>query len=872
MRWRYLLIGFLLTLAMTRLVWAGGSGLNVVVIVNQNSTNSVQLANAYCELRGVPPQNLLRLTNTWSGGNISCTLSEFQNGLLAPLTGMISSRRLTNQIEFVLLSMDLPYRISDATGQNSLTSALFYGFKANGAGQDSCALPAASSNSYAFTEMPFSLVRPQLASTNSFLAVMLTQSDLEAAKTVLKRGVASDSTFPVQPVYLAKTGDSARNVRYIEFDNAIFDTRLQGGYTMTNVTSDFTGYANILGLQTGLATLALPSNGFVPGAMGDSLTSYAGLLFENSGQTPLLAFLAAGAAGSYGTIVEPCNYLEKFPNPLNYFYQNRGFSLAEAYYQSLENPYQGLIVGEPLAAPFAQPGQAVWGGFLTNAPALLAGQTNVQIQFAAAVTNLPLSQVDFFADGRWFATVTNLPPGAGDHLSLTLNGQPITYTVPANASISSVAAGLVAAINAVSNTTAVAASLAGQRIKEVEREDAGFAPLYTVPGVTGDRVELRSLNPAAAVSLAVGPVTNSSTPTTFLTPARTNFLESVAHGCGYLFVSNAPAVGDWLRLTVKKTNATTVVVSVTNTVAGASAYDFLVKLLLQVNATSSLQAADGVFATPANGFDTPPAANMFVVAQSPGWPASKIQVALAASANLVVMPTTTNYLQDNLTDLQPRNFLYVASGATSVPVNFSFDTTLLADGFHELTAVAYEGTSVRTQTRSARNIQIKNTPLQASLNVAYGGANTDVSATLMFSIVANTNNITSIELFGTGGLLAAGTNQSTALLAVSSAFLGQGLHPFYAIISDSNGQQYRTQTIWIRLLGPEPPFSVTANPLAATISWPATAGRSYDILKTTNLLYPFQVVATLTPSNSTAVWSDPHPPAPEKIYRVRTSN
>ena len=53
-------------------LFAGGSGLNVVVVVNQNSTNSVQLGNYYCEKRCVPPQNLLRITN-WTGGNTNWT-------------------------------------------------------------------------------------------------------------------------------------------------------------------------------------------------------------------------------------------------------------------------------------------------------------------------------------------------------------------------------------------------------------------------------------------------------------------------------------------------------------------------------------------------------------------------------------------------------------------------------------------------------------------------------------------------------------------------------------------------------------------------------------------------------------------------------
>src|SRR5476649_1057659 len=103
-------------------IWAGGSGLNIVVLINQNSTNSIQLANAYCEQRGVPPQNVLRLTNQWSGGSVSCSADEFQNALCAPLLNMLQSRNLTNQIQFVLLSMGLPYEVAGTNGLNSTTS------------------------------------------------------------------------------------------------------------------------------------------------------------------------------------------------------------------------------------------------------------------------------------------------------------------------------------------------------------------------------------------------------------------------------------------------------------------------------------------------------------------------------------------------------------------------------------------------------------------------------------------------------------------------------------------------------------------------------------------------------------------------------
>src|SRR5437899_12925037 len=89
---------------------AGGSGLNVAVMVNQNSTNSVQLGNYYAERRQVPPQNYLRIN--WSGGNTEWTESDFYTYLYNPVASMLSTRQLTNQIDFVVLSMDIPYRVT----------------------------------------------------------------------------------------------------------------------------------------------------------------------------------------------------------------------------------------------------------------------------------------------------------------------------------------------------------------------------------------------------------------------------------------------------------------------------------------------------------------------------------------------------------------------------------------------------------------------------------------------------------------------------------------------------------------------------------------------------------------------------------------
>src|SRR5579872_3783110 len=168
-RWFKAVAGLMVVLC-PLFAFAGGSGLNVLVVVNPNSPNSLALGNYYCERRQVPPQNVIRLQN-WSGGNLMWTRGEFNQALFKPLLGALSTRGLTRQIDFVLLSMDIPYQVTEAGSINSTTSVLFYGFKPDSAtAQTSCGIPDFSSNSYAFSEMRFRDSPPDTAPANAFLA------------------------------------------------------------------------------------------------------------------------------------------------------------------------------------------------------------------------------------------------------------------------------------------------------------------------------------------------------------------------------------------------------------------------------------------------------------------------------------------------------------------------------------------------------------------------------------------------------------------------------------------------------------------------------------------------------------------------------
>ena len=832
-------------------LFAGGSGLNVVVVANQNSSNSLQLANYYCERRGVPPQNVVRIN--WTGGKDIWTKSNFESSLLNPLLATLASRQLTNQIDYVVLLMDIPYRVTETNGANATTAALFYGFKTDDctvcpAGIPSCNLPAASSNSYAAGDLIFRSTPPGTAPTN-FLTVMLTSSNLAQAKAVVDHAVASDGTFPTQTVFLVKSTDPARNVRYQSFDNAIFNTGLRGDYSMQRTnTATPNGLSQLLGYQNGVQNMSLGTNVFTPGALADNLTSYGGDIFRTADHLLALAFLNAGAAGSYGTVVEPCNYLEKFPSPQNYFYQARGFNIAECYYQSLTNPYQGLIVGEPLAAPFALPCNGAWTSLPTGA--WLSGTTNLSLQFTAAEVSRPVQQVDLFLDGKFAQTLTNIPPHPNNLLYVTINGVPTNYTVPANASLKSVASGLAAQLNnsGYLNNTKVHAFTHGDRI-ELQSFD---------PNLPGNQIPISVSNSAGSASVS----------TTFLLGGRNNFMDSVAWGVRSFVIGVGVVSIDVLTLTVTKTNAAVVSTSVTNYADGVTLGQFLQTFMAAINSSQDLQGGDGLVAEDL----TPYAANydqFNLRARSRGRDAAQIQVQITGSFD--ILPSENQRLDENLSDLQPRNHLYVTAGVTNLAVTFPLDTTIQADGWHELTAVAYEGSHIRTQKRISQSVRISNTPLAAVFSCLLCDTNTALEATLQFSVVANTNTISRIELFSTGGSWGVASNHPTAMFSLAGTNLGLGLHPFYAMVTRDDGKQYRTETKWIRLLGAEPPFVLGIAGGAPTVSWPATAGRRYEVLSTTRTTNAFLVRDAIVPTNSPGQWSETNHAESNQFYRVRSS-
>lgn len=971
----------------------GGSGLNTMVVINQNSPDSQDLANYFCEQRCVPPENVLRIT--WTGDNRAWSDSQFSSRLLSPLLNQLNVRQLTNQIDYVVLSMDIPFQTISNGSVNSTTSALFYGLKAYG-GSD----PGVT-NSYAQSELVFAQSPPASAPGVSFLTTMITGDTLETARRLIDQGVASDGMHPSQPVVLEKTSDPSRNLRHLLFDNAIINVKIRDNSAIVRVNSDETsGQSGFFGVQTGLDKWTLSPGTFVSGAIADSMTSFGGIIFGPNAQSNLLSFLNAGAAGSYGTVAEPLTDTQKFPDPQVYFYQARGFSLAESYYQSVTAPHLGLMVAEPLAAPFARPGVGRWEEGLSNAT--LSGSVTLNASFSAADADHPLQQVDLFLDGKFWTTTTTLSPSAGNVMTVSLNGYSVSYAVPANATLPTVVSELAAQINHSTNldATKVKALVRGDRIElqstatnhqnfpfyitddtsmgstgatyriryfpesfpprilASEMEFSGdfrleleiptalpYAiqastnlanwveigtntiaglrdfvdvdstnharrfyrvvgprpdqpPMLTLLGLTNGRslgLRLESLpgqpcalltssnltdwfslftNQTGGVQTFVDPLATSGTHgrfyrawlvppappsfaviqrngtnlirvegatrpyivevstnpghwtalatnfaigeiqafvtsavgsagslTTFLKAGQPRFFQSPAQGFQkYSAMAASLTAGDWVEFTITKTNGQSTTVATTNQLAGATSASLFHQVCNLINANPLLQAADGViaedFVEDAGGI-----ASFYLRARSPGYQAAGIGAQVRRSG-IAVLPSSYRALRSNLSDLQPRNHLYLTTGAMSLPVAIPMDTRTLADGHHELTAVAYEGSSVRTQTRTTTPIVVSNSSLHAELTFPSQNNTWSVTNVFEVDVSVNTNTVGAILLYSTGGFLMGATNQAAASFAVNGELLGAGKHPFYALVTTTNGQRYRTQTRTVTLTRP----------------------------------------------------------------------
>ena len=242
-----------------------------------------------------------------------------------------------------------------AVACNSIPGALALGFDA-GLCSNPCAVSHVSPYFNAASVRPYRDLglRPSM---------LLAARDVQQARELIDRGVAADNTLglrgaPPASALFIETTDAARNARASLFPPAgpVAGAGHSGLTVVRQRAAELRPPSRLVVAQTGSVRLdGLEALDWVPGGLGDHLTSFGGMLADSHGQANALDWIAGGATASYGTVSEPCSHPQKFPHPqvllLNYL---QGSTAIEAYWKSVAWPQQGLFVGEPLAAPFAR--------------------------------------------------------------------------------------------------------------------------------------------------------------------------------------------------------------------------------------------------------------------------------------------------------------------------------------------------------------------------------------------------------------------------------------------------------------------------------------------------------------------------------------
>jgi uncharacterized protein (TIGR03790 family) len=326
------------------------SGSNVLIIFKQDDPLSHKIADYYAQHRHIPINQIASVSLPPSKNLLSPEQFSTVMQQLKP--------KLTPNIKVILLTFHAPYRV----GCMSITSAFAFGYDEKYCGQKPSNTPECNptaispyyNNQANFLWQKDSPIR---------LSMMLSANTFQQAKTLIDRGISADNTYPEGHAYLVKTNDRARSTR-----TAIFKRFADVWQQNHNIQAHFIDDSDkkndtsirhkkdILFYQTGLKHVPdIHTNSYLPGAIADHLTSGAGIGIGHDGQMKAFRWLESGVTGSYGAVIEPCNFTEKFPNPqiLIPSYTS-GDSLIEAYWKSVQQPGEGLFIGEPLARPWSK--------------------------------------------------------------------------------------------------------------------------------------------------------------------------------------------------------------------------------------------------------------------------------------------------------------------------------------------------------------------------------------------------------------------------------------------------------------------------------------------------------------------------------------
>lgn len=358
---------------------------NSLLVINEESPESLEIGNHYRNLRNIPARNVVYLKGVHfsEGNNDELSVSRFYKAtVFEPIVKAIDQRKL--DVDTIIFSAGFPTRINckaelnrftKVTGTKynvyyhaptlSLTSCMYFG---EGLFSKEPFLFDQDANDYASKTLDDSPAFSSSRTWNNGVAespnagrrhyicailgvVRPGGSSVAEVKRQLTKSVSADGSRPAGIFYFADHKDPRSRTRSKQFPAA--KEALEGlGFQVEVGKDTLPKKKTILGATLGSAKHDWPAckSKFAPGAICDNFTSYGGWWEKN--QTHLTHFLNNGAALSVGTVYEPYTIPYKIPTAATHVHYGRGLTAGESVYRTVLNPFQLLVVGDPLCRPF----------------------------------------------------------------------------------------------------------------------------------------------------------------------------------------------------------------------------------------------------------------------------------------------------------------------------------------------------------------------------------------------------------------------------------------------------------------------------------------------------------------------------------------
>lgn len=513
---RHWAVHLVLTVLAAEAAWAGGTGQNLLLVVNPNDENALRIANAYQIARNIPDRNILFIAPPTTAGftNIAvATQTEMLTRYAAAIEQAIITRGLAGQIDYVGM-VGQPTRYAIGGGQfQSMTYGLTQMTQFNAGitptdasyvttGMFRGSTPGIGTNDALHHSQTYSATYNNLGTRTSqyYMAGVIGYTGAfgntpDQVISGLQRSSGADGAKPVGTIYFEENADIRSDTRESQWPAAQAALTARGiQYVQESNVSGGTplNRNNVRGAVTGLAAMKLPNGStYLPGSWADNLTSH-GLNFSTASQTKATSFIAAGAAATSGAVIEPTADSKRFPTASIHLYIADGLTMGEAYARTVQRPDLLLLLGDVMAQPYADvpkvtlttgpaQGQTVSGTVQLGASASLAGPT-----IATAI-----SKMELYVDGMLKQTI-NASSGTFNLDSATLSdgGHELRVVAVNNAKAES--AGLITRTVVVNNTGRSVAAASGV----VSLDPTQSAPI-SVSSSAGNgqvsRIELRHL-------------------------------------------------------------------------------------------------------------------------------------------------------------------------------------------------------------------------------------------------------------------------------------------------------------------------------------------------------------------------------------------